>query len=187
MSTADPSEQPSPDQTSGEPTAEPPAPAEPAGGQPPSAAAGQQPPTAATEEELRAAYEAELSRATTGDLLVQVSASLINLGARRLGLTGAPESEHDLDQVRDAIDSVRALLPVLERTAPAEHLRPLRDALAQLQMAFAREVGPTAAPSGDAQATPSPPAQPPPSQPTETPSGRGPAEASGRLWVPGRP
>jgi outer membrane biosynthesis protein TonB len=179
VTTANPSEQPSPDQPAEEPAVVAQTPAEVAGQQPAAASAA--------EEELRAAYEAELSRATTGDLLVQVSASLINLGARRLGLTGAPESEHDLAQVRDAIDSVRVLLPVLERTAPAEHLRPLRDALAQLQMAFAREVGPAPAPGDAAAAPPAPPAGPPPSAPADQSTGRGPAESSGRLWVPGRP
>jgi hypothetical protein len=162
-------------------------------------------PEYATEEELRAAYEAELARATTGDLLVQMTASLINLGARRLGLTGAPESERDLGQVRDAVDSVRALMPVLQRSAPAEHLPPLRDALAQLQMAYARE----AAQAPDAAAPPGPqpqPSQPPEPTPPASPTApaaaatapdppgpapgsgatKGPAEASGRLWVPGR-
>jgi hypothetical protein len=41
--------------------------------------------------------------------------------------------------VRDAIDGVRALLEILERRVPSE-VRPLRDALSQLQMAYAREV-----------------------------------------------
>jgi hypothetical protein len=142
-------------------------------------------PTAA-EEQLRAAYEAELARTTTGDLLVQATASLVNLGARRLGLTGAPESERDLEQVRDAIDSVRALMPVLERSASPEHVRPLRDALSQLQLAFAREVAPAAAAGSQSPGAP-PPADPgaPGAQPGPS-TGRGPAEASGRLWVPGR-
>ena len=48
-----------------------------------------QPPTQPSEEELRAAYEAELNRITSADMLLQTAASLLNLGARRLGLTGA--------------------------------------------------------------------------------------------------
>jgi hypothetical protein len=140
-----------------------------------------------TEEELRAAYEAELSRITSADLVLQTAASLLNLGARRLGLTtdrrstgspiGHPEAERDLEQVRDAIDGVRGLMPILERRAPGE-IGPLRDALAQLQMAYAREAqggAPKQAPAGEAAS------QQPPST-----KGPGPAEASGRLWVPGR-
>jgi hypothetical protein len=133
-----------------------------------------------SEEELRAAYEAELSRITSADLVLQTAASLLNLGARRLGLTGAragTETERDLEQVRDAIDGVRGLMPVLERRSASE-IGPLRDALSQLQMAYAREAqggAPKQEPAGEAA-----PQQPPPTK------GPGPAEASGRLWVPGR-
>jgi hypothetical protein len=134
-----------------------------------------------SEEELRAAYEAELSRITSADLVLQTVASLLNLGARRLGLTGGragTETERDLEQVRDAIDGVRGLMPILERRSASE-IGPLRDALSQLQMAYAREAqggAPKQAPAGEAASQ-----QPPPST-----KGPGPAEASGRLWVPGR-
>ena len=46
----------------------------------------------------------------------------------------------DLEQVRLAIEAVRALLPLLEQE-DAEQMRPVRDALAQLQLAYARELG----------------------------------------------
>jgi hypothetical protein len=145
-----------------------------------------------SEAELRAAYEAELSRITSADMVLQATVSLLNLGARRLGLVGGPDPaapeqgtpERDLEQVRDAIDAVRGLMPVVERRAPQE-ARPLRDALSQLQMAYARESQSAAAPppaQAPAQAVPTPP-QPQPD--TATP-GPGPAESSGRLWVPGR-
>ncbi|HTC71661.1 MAG TPA: hypothetical protein VK655_02145, partial [Solirubrobacteraceae bacterium] len=87
-----------------------------------------------TEEELRAAYEAELSRLTTTDMIAQTAVSLLNLGARRLAPPSedpARPSERDLDQARDAIDAVRALLEILERRIPQE-LRPLREALSRL-------------------------------------------------------
>jgi hypothetical protein len=141
-----------------------------------------QPDEQAGEEELRAAYEAELNRITSADLLLQTAASLLNLGARRLGLTGAGEAERDLEQVRDAIDGVRALMPILERRGASE-IGPLRDALSQLQMAYAREAPRPAAeqkPAGEAATAPGAGARAP-SQPAP-----GPAEASGRLWVPGR-
>ena len=41
----------------------------------------------------------------------------------------ARRTERDLEQVRDAIDAVRALLPVLERQRPPQELGPIRDAL----------------------------------------------------------
>jgi hypothetical protein len=140
-----------------------------------------------SDEELRAAYEAELSRITSVDMIAQAVVSLLSIGARRLGPVGpeagedaAQAGERDLDQVRDAIDAVRGLLEILERRIPQPELRSLRDALSQLQLAYAREVGSGAeagqqAPAGPEGAT----AQ------GERPSGPGPAQASGKLWVPG--
>jgi hypothetical protein len=155
-----------------------------------------------SEEQLRAAYEAELSRIASVDMVLQAAASLLNIGAHRLGLTGpsgrAASAPSDLEQVRDAIDAVRGLLPVIERSAPTE-LRPLRDALSQLQMAYSRAVqsAPAASPgAGEPAASGPPPAAPATPAPaggdspqTSAPDGKpgpGPAESSGRLWVPGR-
>jgi hypothetical protein len=162
----------------------------------PRASAGQP-----SEEELRAAYEAELSRITSADMILQAAVSLLNIGGRRLGLAarapadgpdaaaqdaaGGGEGERDLEQVRDAVDAVRALLEILERRLPTE-LGPLRDALSQLQLAYAREVKVGAAePPTGASAT----EQGQATAAAEDPAGSkrpGPAETSGRLWVPGR-
>jgi hypothetical protein len=149
-----------------------------------------------TEDELRAAYEAELSRLTTTDVMAQTVVSLLNLGARRLapaaggqpvGAGDAAPPERDLEQARDAIDAVRALLEIVERRIPSRELGPLRDALSRLQMAYAHEIGPgvPAAPREQGP-TPSGPTPPGPTPSAEQPSGPGPAESSGRLWVPGR-
>jgi hypothetical protein len=167
-----------------------------------------------SEEELRAAYEAELSRVTSTDMILQATVSLLNLAGRRLGLAPGAEGERDLEQVRDAVDGVRALLEILERSAPVQELRPLRDALSQLQMAYAREAqagadaggggadpqqgqpaGRQSAPTGAAKPDAPAPgaegaAQDKPgagggAAPAEKPEA-GPAESSGRLWVPGR-
>jgi hypothetical protein len=137
-----------------------------------------------SEEELRAAYEAELSRITSMDVILQTAVSLLNLGGRRLGLTQGAEGERDLEQVRDAIDGVRALLGVLERSAPAQELRPLRDALSQLQMAYAREAHAGGGASSGAPRERSAEQKNAPA--TEGKPAAGPAESSGRLWVPGR-
>lgn len=144
-----------------------------------------------TEEEMRAAYEAELSRISSADMILQSAASLLNIGGLRLGLVPDSKVERDLEQVRDAIDGVRALLPILERHGP-EQLRPLRDALSQLQMAYTRELQNEAAPpvapaaSEPAPAAAQPTAGQPAASPSGEPDGPGPAESSGRLWVPGR-
>jgi hypothetical protein len=165
-----------------------------------------------SDEELRAAYEAELKRITIDDVVLQTVVSLINLGGRRLGLTPDSRDERDLEQVRDAIDSVRALMPVLERRGLPE-LAQIRDALSRLQLAYAREQAAAPAPgSGQGQTSgaadtsepePGPPkgGAPPGGKPggaapggkpggpkpaDETGHEPGPAESSGRLWVPGR-
>jgi hypothetical protein len=93
-----------------------------------------------SEEELRAQLEEELRRIKVEDVLLQTVVSLVNLGGQRLGLTEGTRDMRDLGQVKTAIESVRALLPVLE-AQDAEQVRPVRDALAQLQMAYAREAG----------------------------------------------
>jgi hypothetical protein len=154
--------------------------------------AGEALPGQPSEEELRAAYEAEISRVTSTDMILQAVVSLLNIGGHRLGLSSEQspatgEPSRDLEQVRDAIDGARALLPILERREP-ESLRPLRDALSQLQMAYAREAG-TSAPQADRTG-----AQPAPATKPAAPAGEedksqdapGPAQSSGRLWVPGR-
>jgi hypothetical protein len=145
-----------------------------------------------TEEELRAAYEAELSRITTTDMMAQAAVSLLNIGARRLAPPGGEGAgERDLEQARDAIDGARALLEILERRIPQE-LGPLRDALSRLQMAYAREIPPGGAGAGEergegdaAEAPQRPGEQRAPQEGDQSP-GPGPAESSGRLWVPGR-
>ena len=90
-----------------------------------------------TEEELRAAYEAEIKKIRVEQILLDQVVSLINLGMRRTGLSPGTEDERDLGQVRLSIEAVRALLPLIEQTAPPQ-AAPIRDALSQLQMAFVR-------------------------------------------------
>ncbi|HEY5198557.1 MAG TPA: hypothetical protein VIJ51_16165 [Solirubrobacteraceae bacterium] len=133
----------------------------------------------ATEEELQRAWEEQLKHVTVTDVLVQTAVTLVNLAGRRLGLGPDGEQERDLDEVRDGIDAVRALVPVLERGDLGHTLKPLRDALSQLQIEYAKlatQAGrpPQAAAGADQgapQASPQPPAGPDPAS---------------RLWVPGR-
>jgi hypothetical protein len=157
--------------------------------QPPPGAggAGRQP----TEEELRAAYEAELKRLRVEDIVVQTLVSLVNLGGRRAGLVPGAEDERDLGQLRMAIEGVRALLPLVESELGPE-ARPIRDALAQLQLAYAQASGGAPAgrtPEGAAPGGPGGPGErkPPATEPEQPKPGEpGPAQRSGRLWVPGQ-
>ena len=102
----------------------------------------QEPPGEPTEEELRAALEEQMRRLRVEDVVLQTVATLVNLAARRLGLTAQPgedaSAERDVDQARLAIEAVRALLPL----TPEEQVEPIRQALTQLQMAFAQQAGP---------------------------------------------
>jgi hypothetical protein len=134
-----------------------------------------------TEEELRAAYEAEIKRVRVEDVLVQTVVSLINLAGRKAGLAPGTEDERDLDQVRQAIDAVRALLPMVE-PALGPDAGPVRDALSQLQLAYARERGEPGGgePGGGSEGGEG--GQQPPPGPGQT----GSAQSSGRLWIPGQ-
>lgn len=86
-----------------------------------------------TEEELQAAFEEQMRNIRVEDVVLQTVATLVNLAGRRLGLAG--EGEKDLEQAQLAIDAARALLPM----CPEEQVGPIRQAMSQLQMAFARE------------------------------------------------
>jgi hypothetical protein len=124
-----------------------------------------------TEEELQA-IEAEMEKLTVDDVLLQTLVTLINLGARKAGLAEPPGEEapkRDLEQARQAIDGARALITLLEPRHGAQ-LGPVKDALSQLQMAFVQLSG----------GTPQPQAEAP------KPDDAGPAQSSGRLWVPGQ-
>jgi hypothetical protein len=130
------------------------------------------------EEELRARLEEELRRITVRDVLLQTVVSLINLAGQRLGLGEGGGEVRDLDQVRMAIEAVRALLPLLEQESP-EQMKPVRDALSQLQMVYAREAGGGALPGGGEPGGGAPPggAEPPPKPQPRT-------GGPGGLWVP---
>jgi len=125
-------------------------------------------PAEPTEEQLRAAYEEQLKNIRVDDVLVQTVVSLINLGGRKA-------EDKDFDQVRQAIEGTRALLPLVEE-ALGPDAGQIRNALSQLQLLYARE-SPAAAPGETAE--PEPPRE-------EGPPGPGPAQSSGRLWVPGQ-
>jgi len=122
-----------------------------------------------SEEEIRA-LEAEMEKLTVDDVLLQTLVTLLNLGARKAGLTEGAQA--DLPQVKLAIDGARALLPLVEPRHGAE-LGPVRDALSRLQMLYVQKSG------GET---------PPPEQREEQPKPGepGPAQKSGRLWIPGQ-
>ena len=97
------------------------------------------------------------------------------------------EDEADPEQLRSAIDAVRALLPQVEPMLGPD-ARQIRDAVSRLQMEYARLAG-GAAPEGQPAAegaAPAGEAAPEGAQRPSEPEAPGPAQSSGRLWVPGR-
>jgi hypothetical protein len=137
-----------------------------------------QPPHNLSEEELRQ-IEAEMERITVDDVLLQTLVTLLNLAARKGGLAtppgtpSPPAPKPDLEQMHEAIEGARALLPLVEKRH-ADKLGPVRDTLSQLQMAYAQLK------QGDGGE------EPPKAEGEEKPGGAGPAQQSGRLWVPGQ-
>jgi hypothetical protein len=129
-----------------------------------------------TDEELAAAYEAQLKQIRVEDVLIQTLVSLLNLGGRKAGLSPGTEGERDPEQVRQAIEGVRALMPIVEPLLGADAGQ-IREALSQLQLAYTK-IAAGEAPAGEAS-----PADEPPKPGAEE---RGPAQQSGRLWVPGQ-
>jgi hypothetical protein len=165
-----------------------------------------------TEDELRAAYEAEIKKIRVEQMLLENIVTLVNLGMRRTGLAPGTEDERDQTQVRIAIEAVRALLPLVEQAAPSQ-ANAIRDAVSQLQLAYVRIGGQPAPdqPPGEPGGTPpaggsgaggtpgdqggsgtpggeggsgTPPGEPAPEP--QKPGEPGPAQRSGRLWVPGQ-
>jgi hypothetical protein len=117
---------------------------------------------------------------------------------RRTGLAPGTEDERDPEQVRLAIEGVRAHMPLVESVAPQQATQ-IRDALSQMQLAYLKIGGsePASTPTATPTATPTPAAAPtddppggqvPPAPEPEQPQPGepGPAQRSGRLWIPGQ-
>ncbi len=93
-----------------------------------------------SEEELRAA----LDKIGVGDVLVQALATSVSIGFHRVS-----EEARDLPQARLAIESLRALEPVLRENGVEEALvRDLEQARANLQLAYAKAIAEGAADEG---------------------------------------
>jgi len=91
-----------------------------------------------TEEEFREA----LDRVSVADVLLQALTATASLGFRRV----SPEAR-DLAQARLAIETLRALEPVLREGGVDEAVvRDLEQARTNLQLAYAKAVGESAAP-----------------------------------------
>jgi hypothetical protein len=153
-----------------------------------------------TEEQLKQ-LEAELAKIKVDDVLLQTVVSLLNIGVRKAGLVSdqpaggepAQKPQPDYEQLRQAIEAIRALLPLLDERHH-EKLGPVRDSLSKLQIIYAQGTGtpqgsaggPASSEEGQTQAGEETGKPATPGDPTaESSDDAGPAERSGRLWVPG--
>jgi hypothetical protein len=120
------------------------------------------------------------------DVIVSMVQTVFDVGYRRTGLVGGG-GERDLAQTALAIETVRALLPVLERVLDAASVTTLRSALSELQLAYAdaAEQGAGAADAPKA-AEPPPAAGEPEDAPEPPPAGKGRVTPERpRIWTPG--
>lgn len=125
----------------------------------------QRPPT---QEEMEAMLADRLARTPVRDVLLQCMATFVDMAGVRLGMGPAGNEARDLPQARQAIEALRALLAVAEQELGAAQVRPFKEPLAVLQMAFSRASEERADPPA-AEAPPTPPPAP---------------DAASRLWVP---
>jgi hypothetical protein len=132
-------------------------------------AGGEQPgaPGEPDEEELRRRLDEELSKLRVEDVLLQSVVSLINLTSRRI----AKPDEQDLEQAQLGIEAIRALADLL----PDEPAAQVREALSQLQVAYAREAGGDGEEGEEAAAPPAGGEEAAPASRPDRPSG---------LWTP---
>ncbi len=87
------------------------------------------------DEELIRQLEEELKRVKVSELLVQTLYTVSSLGYSRLGT-----ENRDLEQAKLAIETMRALVPVLSGSVPEEVVRDFNQVTANMQLAYAKAV-----------------------------------------------
>jgi hypothetical protein len=102
------------------------------------------------EDEQRAAEDL-IRQIKVSELLVATLTSWVQLGYAKL-------ADGETEEARLAIDALRTLMPVLEGAAPADSIRDLRQATANLQLAYADLV---------VKQRETPPSEPEPAQPEQ--------------------
>jgi hypothetical protein len=103
------------------------------------------------DERLARELAEELRKLRVEDVVIQTLVTVSSIGYRRLGLTDETKDDRDLEQSRLAIETLKALTPVLERVIPEDLVRDFNSSVANLQLAYAR-----AAAAGDAKESPTP-------------------------------
>jgi hypothetical protein len=87
------------------------------------------------EQKLVEELQAELAKLKVSDLLLQTLYTVSSLAYHRLS-----GEAKDLEQVRLGIESLKALMPVLQGSIPEEAHRDFQQVLTNLQLAYASAV-----------------------------------------------
>jgi hypothetical protein len=82
----------------------------------------------------------ELRKLRVEDVLVNTLVHVSSIGYRRLGLTEDSREDRDLGQTSLAIETMQALVPVLEDFLPEDVVDSFEDQVANLQLAYAKAV-----------------------------------------------
>ena len=94
-----------------------------------------------SEEQVARELAEELRKLKVEDILVSVLVQISSIGYRRLGLTEETKDDRDLGQAKLAIDTMKALTPVLGQVVPPELIRDFESSVANLQLAYAKAAG----------------------------------------------
>jgi hypothetical protein len=94
-----------------------------------------------SEERLARELAEELRQLKVEDVLVSVLVQISAIGYRRLGLTEETKDDRDLGQAKLAIDTMKAITPVLGQVVPPELIRDFESSVANLQLAYAKAAG----------------------------------------------
>ena len=93
------------------------------------------------QEQLARELAEELRKLRGEDVLVNTLIQGSSMGYRRLGLTEDTRDDRELEQSRVAIETMRALMPVLEGFLPGELITGFQEQIANLQLAYAKAIG----------------------------------------------
>jgi hypothetical protein len=90
------------------------------------------------DQEIADALAQELAQLRVENVLVGALIQVSSIGYRRLGLTEDTKEDRDLEQTKLAIETMRALTPVLSDVLPADLIRDFDQSVANLQLAYAK-------------------------------------------------
>lgn len=92
------------------------------------------------QERLARELAEELRKLRVEDVVVNTLVHVSSIGYRRLGLTEESREERDLAQAALAIETMTALIPVLEGFLPEDLVDGFEEQVANLQLAYAKAV-----------------------------------------------